>query len=647
MPRPPKNIAALPVMSIEKGASLTINEREYVVLHLLDLNKVLARDMASGEKLVLHLDAVAMPERADTEAPVLPDVSLEDVSADDWEEAQRRYAIIEPLLARRHTRHRGDYEAAAKSAEVSRATIFRWLDAYRSSGLLSSLLPTHRSGGRGKSRLPEEIKRILDDYIRTSYLTAQKPTLASAVREIRRQCDASGLYPLPSTKTIRNHIHRIGGEERLRRREGPKAARQRYRIDKGSIPDADWPLAMVQIDHTLLPVIIVDDEHRKPINRAWITLAIDVYSRVCLGMYLSLDPPSAMSAGMCLSHAILPKEAWLTQHGHEEFDWPGYGVMDVLHMDNAKEFRGNMLRTACAEYGIDIHLRPVKQPHYGAHIERLMGTLSQALKDVRGATFSGPKEKGIYDAEGNACLTLDELERWLILLFARYHRGIHVGIGTTPLNRWREGILGTVKIPARGLPGRRTDVEKVRIDFMPYVERTIQAYGILINQVHYYSDVLRPWIDARNPDEPRVRRDFKFRYDPRDMSQLYFFDPDAKRYYAIPYRDSSLPPASIWELRSARKKAKDIGVPAYDEREVFAILTKQRELENEAAAKVKSARRAEQRLKQHKKARKTIAREMPSPRPSENFVVPPVLLNYDPSIYRPKVADDDDVEGDA
>ena len=647
MPRPPKNIAALPVMSIEKGVSLWINEREYVVLHLLDLNKVLARDMASGEKLVLRLDAVALPEPTKAEASGRIEVSLEDVPADDWEEAQRRYAILEPLLARRRTRHQRDYEAAAKSAQVSRATIFRWLDAYRSSGLLSSLLPIHRSGGRGKSRLSEEVKLILDDYIRASYLTVQKPTLAAAVREIRRQCDAAGLHPLPTAKTIRNHIHRIGGEERLRRREGNKAARERYRIDKGSIPDANWPLAMVQIDHTLLPVIVVDDEHRKPINRAWITLAIDVYSRVCLGMYLSLDPPSAMSAGMCLSHAILPKEAWLAQHGHNEFDWPGYGVMDVLHMDNAKEFRGNMLRTACAEYGIDIHLRPVKQPHYGGHIERLMGTVSEALKDVRGATFSGPKEKGIYDAEGNACLTLDELERWLILLFARYHRDVHTGIGTTPLNRWREGTLGTAKIPARGLPGRRTDVEKVRIDFMPYMERTIQAYGVLINQVNYYSDVLRPWIDARDPNEPRFRRNFKFRYDPRDVSLMYFFDPDAKRYCAIPYRDSSLPPASIWELRSARKKAKEDGVSTHNEREIFAILTKQRELENEAAAEVKSARRAEQRRKQQAKARKNKTGETPSPRPPESFVVPPSLLNYDPSIYRPKVVDDDDAEGDA
>lgn len=90
---------------------------------------------------------------------------------------------------------------------------------------------------------------------------------------------------------------------------------------------------MVQVDHTELPVIIVDDVYRKSIRRVWITLAIDVFSRACLGMHLSLDPPSAMSAGMCISHAILPKERWLARLGVTSTDWPCWGTMGTLHMD--------------------------------------------------------------------------------------------------------------------------------------------------------------------------------------------------------------------------------------------------------------------------------------------------------------------------
>ena len=148
--------------------------------------------------------------------------------------------------------------------------------------------------------------------------------------------------------------------------------------------------------------------------------------------------------------------------------------MDSLHCDNAREFRGDMLLVACNEYDIDLILRPVKKPRYGAHIERLMGTVSEALKSLKGATFSGPEQKGEYDADGNACLTLEELEKWLILMFTNYHCNlVHTGIGTTPEQRWREGLMGTKTLPRRGLQPPPADIEKLRLDFLPFHERVI------------------------------------------------------------------------------------------------------------------------------------------------------------------------------
>ena len=629
------------VLQITKGARVQHNEREYIVLRLVDLSLVLAREVGSGEKVLLKLDSLNAPSRSpEQEHAVAREIALEEISEEAWALADYRLKILEPLLHGRSDRSRQDYAEAAAQANVGVSTIYRWLKDYMATGLVSSLLPKRRAGGQGRSRLSAEVKLIVDHYILERYLTLQKPSLAEGVREIRRLCDAAGLSPLPSASTIYRHLGWIDKQDRVRQREGAYQARQRFAINKGSIPDADWPLTMVQMDHTLLPVIIVDDEHRKPINRAWITLAIDVNSRVCLGMYLALDPPSAMSAGMCLVHAILPKESWMARLGCADIEWPFYGVMDVLHMDNAREFRGRMLLAAGKEYHIDIHLRPVKQTHYGAHIERLMGTVSQQLKAVKGATFSGPAEKGEYDAEGNACMTFDELEKWLVLMFARYHRDIHSGIGTTPLTKWREGILGTKKKPGRGLPPRRTDAEKVRLDFMPYEERTVQDYGVVIDRVHYFHDVLRPWVNARDPNHPKHARKFRFRYDPRDISALYFFDPDLQRYFSIPYRDSGLPPVSIWELRAAQKKAEEIGVDVYSEREVFSLITRQREIEDAAAAKTKTARRAKQQRVQQVKARETKKVDLPTVSKVAPSSSVPALRGYDPDKIRP--LDDDE-----
>jgi len=52
-------------------------------------------------------------------------------------------------------------------------------------------------------------------------------------------------------------------------------------------------------------IIVVDREQRL------LTLAIDVYSRMVVGFCISLDPPGAISTGLCIAHAVLPKEAWL------------------------------------------------------------------------------------------------------------------------------------------------------------------------------------------------------------------------------------------------------------------------------------------------------------------------------------------------
>ena len=45
----------------------------------------------------------------------------------------------------------------------------------------------------------------------------------------------------------------------------------------------DFALDVVQIDHTLVDVMVVDHEHWRSIGRRWLTLAVDVASRAVVG----------------------------------------------------------------------------------------------------------------------------------------------------------------------------------------------------------------------------------------------------------------------------------------------------------------------------------------------------------------------------
>lgn len=620
-----------PLLNIREGATITHDGKEFVILALADLNVVLAKEIGSDSKAILKIGELGPPKylqekdentQQRRELLAIPDES--------WEQAQEKLNLIQPLLNNHYRRTGPLVEKIAEAAGVSRATVYRWVSAYRSTGQLSSLIPnTDQRGGKDKGRISAEVEALIEQAIEDFHNTDQRQSIAETIVDIRRRCSNAGLK-LPAASTIRKRLEWTDGRERLLRRKGEAAANKRYDPVEGSIPDADWPLAMVQMDHTLLPIMIVDDVYRKPIKRVWITLAIDVYSRMCLGMCLSLDPPSAMSAGMCISHAVLPKERWLNRLGITTVDWPAWGTMGILHLDNAREFRGNMLRMACKEYDIDLHLRPVKKPRYGAHIERLMGTVSEGLKTLKGTTFSGPSEKGEYDAEGNACMTFSDVEKWLVLFFARYHKGLHRGINTSPLTKWREGLLGTKERPGRGLPARRLDEEQLRINFMPYYERTIQNYGVVLDNVHYYHDVLRPWINTPDPEFPKHHRKFRFHRDPRDIGRLYFYDEHAKRHFAIPYRDTSLPPVSIWELRDAHRKADERGISRDDERAIFSIINEQRKIEAAAAEKTKFARREQQRRAQHTKARENRKEELPTVSNVSPSVSIPEVPGYDP-----------------
>ena len=144
-----------------------------------------------------------------------------------------------------------------------------------------------------------------------------------------------------------------------------------------------------------------------------------------------------------------------------------------------------------------------------------------------------------------------------------------------------------------------------------------------------------------DPEFPKHKRKFKFHRDPRDISQLYFYDELSKRYVTVPYRDSSLPPVSIWELRNAQGLAEKRGISKENEKAVFAIINEQRALEEDAAGKTKVARREAQRRTEHEKTRAEKKKTMPNvSAPAKSVTPPPAVRGYNPDAVQ--ALDDDD-----
>jgi putative transposase len=116
----------------------------------------------------------------------------------------------------------------------------------------------------------------------------------------------------------------------------------------------------------------------------------------------------------------------------------------------------------------------------------------------------------------------------------------------------------------------------------------------------YYAEALRPWIGLSDPETGK-KLELLFRRDPRDISCIWFFDPELKQYFKIPFADQAMPSMSIWEYQQAREKLKREGMASVNDHQILRSITELRAQVDEAKEKSKKARRQAQRRKEHEK----------------------------------------------
>lgn len=502
-------------------------------------------------------------------------------SEEAWAVAVRRAEVIGPL-ARQQRVGVETADAAAVELGVSRRQVYALLRRWRASeGVVSDLLPRTSSGGRSRGRLSAEVEALLSEVIGSRYLSRQRRSVAAVYREVVRQCRMRGLA-VPARNTLVRRIERLDPVAVASAREGAKGARV-LRSAGGEPPVIEGLLEQVQMDHTVVDLEVVDERYRQPIGRPYVTAAIDVASRCVVGLVVTLEAPSATSVGLCLAHMAYDKRAWLERLGVQAA-WPMSGKPREIHVDNAAEFKSEALRRGCDQHGIRLEYRPPGLPHFGGVIERLIGTMMQMVHELPGTTFSNPAQRGDYDSQANAVLTVAELNKWLALAVATYHGQVHGTLKQTPAGRWEQGVA------EGGRPATVASETAFLVDFLPVIRRTLTRSGFTIDHVQYFSDVLKPWIARRD----RLNK-FVLRRDPRDISRIWALEPDGTAYVQVPYRTLARPPISVWEQRAAITRLREQGRDQVDEHALFAMVEQMRQITDTAAAITRRARRDAQR----------------------------------------------------
>ena len=221
-----------------------------------------------------------------------------------WLEARWRFQYIK-RLAEDTGPQRLQIDWVARMLKVTPRTVQRWLRSYRKNPDVMALIPQARGPTMGHRRVIPEVENLLRDVIDDWVRSGQRLPITWIQEECRRRGKSTKTKP-PSRGCIVARL-RDRGLEALRRRHPPRTVTEPV-VSGQRPPRSPTPLKIVQMDHTLVDVMVVDEIRRESMGRPWITIAFDIATRAVLGFHLSLHPPSAVSVGMALAMACLPKD---------------------------------------------------------------------------------------------------------------------------------------------------------------------------------------------------------------------------------------------------------------------------------------------------------------------------------------------------
>ena len=505
------------------------------------------------------------------------DVAEDDEAHRRREEGCRREEAIRSLL-KRHDDQRLTISAVEEIAQelgVSRSTMYRLITAYRAKGTVSSVEP--RAQGRRKDTLVLDAKRekLISSTIHEIYLKPERPTMTYLIEQVRARCAQKGL-PLPDRRTIKARVDRIDRRTVALKRKDAKGVKATKAVPGQYVTSR--PLEVVQIDHTEVDVFLVDETTRKTMDkRPWLTLAIDVFTRMVVGFHLSMDKPSRVSLGLCMLNAVYDKSAWLTER-EIDASWPAAGLPEAVHADNGADFRSHAFAWACREEGIKLIFRPIGAPHYGGHIERLIGTMMGRVHFYPGSTFANPTARQGNKSGRFAAMTFREFEcalGWEIA--GRYNEEIHSALLRPPIAVWREHEASlALRMPK--------DRMAFWVSFLPDAHRTLRPDGIWLHDIPYWSNALSGQVG-------RTKGELLIKFDPRDVSRIFVQHPDGRFLEARP-RPLGFPAISLREWNLAKKALGGTGRRERNDVQITKTALAQRQLIDQAIAKTAAARRA-------------------------------------------------------
>jgi len=376
---------------------------------------------------------------------------------------------------------------------------------------------------------------------------------------------------LPSRSWFYQYLHWFEhqpeqGKDVMIARHGKEMWEREQMVFDTFVARATLPLQYVFADHWLLDIFTVDETTRSQLDRLWLTVLIDAYSRSILGLALLYEAPCIESIQSALRHAIWPKLS------HRELgiadEWACYGIPQQLSLDNAWAHHAYSLENLARLIGqggrynsIDLVFRPPYKGRYGALIERFFGNLSAQMKELLPGAIRSSDVRGISQAAQEACLLYQDIYRILHQWIVIYQHTPHGELGgLTPHQKWLEGMQWGAPLVPPLTPSLERSFWRMNSETRRITNKGVCAFGL-----HYWSPELgsaqRVGLDGHS-----LR--YNFSYEPADISRIALFRNEQwvgdLRAKELRRPDGSTLSLSLWEHKMAKALVHSQGQDAND-----------------------------------------------------------------------------------
>jgi putative transposase len=397
-------------------------------------------------------------------------------------------------------------------------SVYRWWKNWVDANKDIRVLINKTSGRKGTRKYRGAVRTEIDEVIDEVYLNNQRNTIqatydALCCRIHNLNIVRTHSLPIPSRASFYRAVGKLNKYDVMSAREGKYIAESHFRAT-GKGVEPKYILERVEVDHTPLDLMIVNERTGLVEGRPTLTTLIDRYSRMPLGFEIGFEPPSELSVMRTLRNSILPKSYVHEKYSDIKNEWPAYGIPTVLVCDNGLEFHSNQLKKLCAELNIEILYCPKKKGNYKGCVERFIGTLNrQVSHQSPGTTFSNINMRGDYKSVENAKFTLAQakelVHEWIIDI---YCQSIHRSTHATPHSMWSKG-LSLVE------PTLPSNLDDLNLALSNEKERVLTHKGIQLDNLFYNNSELG-YLRTRNAENYIV----KLRTDPENIAHIWVYD---------------------------------------------------------------------------------------------------------------------------